>query len=63
MRAARSLVTVVLLAGALGGCSSPDAGTGSAATVNPGPPFLGARATQNRHHRAAAVQRLAGAGA
>ncbi len=63
MRAARSLVTVVLLAGALGGCSSPDAGTGSAATVNPGPPFLGARATQNRHHRAAAVQRPAGAGA
>lgn len=37
MRSARSLVTVVLLAVALGGCSSPDAGTGSAATVTPGP--------------------------
>jgi hypothetical protein len=37
MRAARSLVTVVLLAVALGGCSSPDAGTTGAATVTPGP--------------------------
>ncbi|HEX5813351.1 MAG TPA: hypothetical protein VFY38_14685, partial [Pseudonocardia sp.] len=37
MRAARSLATVVLLAGALVGCSAPDTGTGSAVTVTPGP--------------------------
>ena len=39
MRAARRLVTVVLLAGVLGGCSSSDTGTGtgSAASVTPGP--------------------------
>lgn len=37
MHAARSLATVVLLAGALVGCSGPDTGTGSAATVTPGP--------------------------
>ena len=37
MRAARSPFTVALLAVALVGCSSPDTGTGSAASVTPGP--------------------------